>query len=1134
MLAALIFAASSQAAPLHHELIVELDLCCHAFSATDTISLGELEPAADGAYHFVLHAGLTPQLSTRSWRIKRESLEDAAPFVGINDAAEQAQVPLEAWRLVPGRRASDTVVLRYGGAIHHPLEAAGQEYQRGFSETPGLIGDDGVYLGGSSAWVPTFGHQLFTYALEVRDLDPAWDVVSQGERVLHALPEGRRELRWEQSAPTEEVHLVAGPFVTSSADAGGVTFHSFLREEDPGLVHRYQEATRRYLEMYRGILPDYPYASFALVENFWETGYGMPGFTLLGSQVIRFPWILTSSYPHELLHNWWGNSVYVDYEAGNWCEGLTAYMADHLLAEQKGEAVLHRRTTLKKYSDFVDAEQDFPLSDFGARHSAASEAVGYGKSLMLFHMLRRDLGDEAFLAALGQFYTDQKFKQASWAQLAAAFDAQRAGWGATMDLWTSRSGAPRLQIVTAQVHTTDAHPFSVELELAQAQSEDPFPLVVPVAITLEGHSEPAWHQLPCDERRCKAVLPCDARPLRLDVDPLFDLMRRLDPMEVPPALSTVQGASEVLYVLPSAAGEEELQAWRELAAGGGAPAAPRPARDDTIEALPAGAAWVLGWQNRFSGDLQRALGAQGVVADDERIQVGSERFPREDHSLVLVARAPEAADAAWGWVAAEPVAAIAGLGRKLPHYSRYGYLAFSGEEPSNVLKGLWEAKGSPLTRDLSDEALVPMGETQRSALAPLPPRFRAQALGAWVDKLADPALKGRGLASPGLLQASADVAREFERLGLEPAGDEGGFRQVFALGPSGQDSSAQPMPTGTNLLARIPGTDPALADEPVLVMAHIDHLGLGGPQGSAENMGKVHPGADDNASGVAVLLGLAGALAAEPQRARPVLFAVTSAEEVGLVGSRHLLASLDENKPSACLNMDTVGRLSSGRFYVLNADSAREWRFIFMGVGYTTGLDVAIVPEPLDSSDQVACLEVGVPGVQLFTGPHSDYHQPGDSADRVDDQGLAAVAEAAYQTVDYLAGRTEPMTVSLELVANAGGHPASAHPSGGHPGGGHPGMNGHPAGARKVSLGTMPDFAFAGPGVKVQEVRAGSPAAAAGILAGDVLLAVAGHEIEGLKGLSVALKSKAVGDQVSVRLRRGDEELEVTATLEER
>lgn len=99
--------------------------------------------------------------------------------------------------------------------------------------------------------------------------------------------------------------------------------------------------------MYRKLIGPYPYWKFALIENFWETGYGMPSFTLLGPQVIRFPFILHSSYPHELLHNWWGNSVYVDFKKGNWCEGLTAYLADHLIQEQRGQGDSYRRATLQ-------------------------------------------------------------------------------------------------------------------------------------------------------------------------------------------------------------------------------------------------------------------------------------------------------------------------------------------------------------------------------------------------------------------------------------------------------------------------------------------------------------------------------------------------------------------------------------------------------------------------------------------------------------------------------------------------------------------------------------------------------------------------------------------------------------------
>ena len=333
------------------------------------------------------------------------------------------------------------------------------------------------------------------------------------------------------------------------------------------------------------------------------------------------------------------------------------------------------------------------------------------------------------------------------------------------------------------------------------------------------------------------------------------------------------------------------------------------------------------------------------------------------------------------------------------------------------------------------------------------------------------------------------------------------------------DPFAMILPGFRNVVATLPGS--AETDALLIVCAHYDSI--------SSRPFRNAPGADDNASGVATLLGLAGALTAEPPRARPVVFAITSAEEHGAIGARALVESMGEAAPFACLNLDSVGRLSSGRLYVLNASSAREWRFIMMGVGYTTGVDVAIVPEPLDASDDMACLDAGIPAIQLFTGPHTDYHKPSDTADKIDDDGLAEVAEAAWQVVDYLAQRPDPLSVSLELGLRGKPEP-SRHPGGGHPGGGHPGGQ---AGARKVSLGTMPDFAFAGPGVRVQEVREGSPAAEAGIQAGDVLLAVGDTQLQGLRDLSAALKGHSAGDTVTVRVQRGDDALDLSATLEE-
>ncbi len=1108
--------ASAAAGVVHHDLEVLIEPAAHRLQVVDRVDF-EAAVTADGsgAFRFVLHAGLSPQVTTPGWSLERLEGPVEAGFFGINATTDTVseKVPLEAFLLVPEEGASGPVELRYSGQIHHELAQQGEEYQRSFSETPGIIDERGVFLAGASFWVPTFGDGLVAFDLSVGGLAPPWDVVSQGRRVRHRVdPEGVRTTAWRLEQPTEEVYLIAGPWHEYGRQAGKVEVYAFLRDDDPALAQRYLDATARYLELYEGMLPPFPYASFALVENFWETGYGMPGFTLLGPRVIRFPWILTSSYPHELLHNWWGNSVYVDFETGNWCEGLTAYMADHLFAEQRGEGATYRRATLKKYTDMVSAGEDFPLAEFGSRRSAASEAVGYRKSLMLFHMARRSVGDEAFLAALSLFDREHRFSRASFSDLADAFTDETGGdWVPYIEEWVERTGAPQFEIREARVEegAPGEAPWRVAVHLRQVQDEDPFPVTVPVAVTVEGREEAVWAEAGSCARDCIVEVPCSSRPLRVDVDPEFDVMRRLDPLEVPPALTTVFGADNPLYVLPSAASQVEREGWRELAADWAQPGEPRTVLDSELEALPDEPTWVLGWGNRFGPEVANRLKDQNVTLDGESVAIGEEDLPRDDHSLVLVARASGDSTAAVGWVAGAPVDAIPGLARKLPHYTRYSYLGFRGPEPENTAKGMWQPLSSPLVRNLTDGDLPALKLPARTPLAELPPAYDAAGLQRTVAELADEELEGRGLGSMGLARATNLVEDRFEAAALEPAGD-GGYRQRWTWTGGDPEREMELV----NLVARVPGRDPKLADQPVLVIAHLDHLGRGWPDVRSGNENRVHPGADDNASGVAVLLELAKAMAAEPPRPRPILFAAVTGEEAGLLGSRHLLDSMAPDiRPFACVNLDTVGRLADGKLYVLNAETAREWRFIFMGVGYTTGAPVAVVSEALDASDQVACIEHGVPAVQLFTGPTPDYHRPSDTADRIDADGMVVVTEAAHEAVGYLAERTEALTVTIAASEGAG-EPPPPH-----------------AARRRASLGTMPDFAFEGPGVRVQQVMPGSAAEEAGIETGDVILAIDGERVSDLRSFSGLLKQRSPGDAVEVTVERSGEKMILEAVL---
>jgi hypothetical protein len=211
------------------------------------------------------------------------------------------------------------------------------------------------------------------------------------------------------------------------------------------------------------------------------------------------------------------------------------------------------------------------------------------------------------------------------------------------------------------------------------------------------------------------------------------------------------------------------------------------------------------------------------------------------------------------------------------------------------------------------------------------------------------------------------------------------------------------------------------------------------------------------------------------------------------------------------VNLDTVGRLGEGKLTVFGAGTASEWRHVAMGIGFTTGVESTPVSDDPGGSDQVAFHEVGVPAVQLFSGPHADYHRPSDDVEKIDAAGLVKVATWTKEAIVYLADRPEPLTSSL-----AGGAPPPAAPAGA---------------GRRVSLGTVPDFAFEGPGVRVSSVLAGSPAEAAGIRPGDVVVALDGRPVADLKAYSEALKARQAGDGVSIRLQRGSEALEVKAVL---
>jgi hypothetical protein len=479
--------------------------------------------------------------------------------------------------------------------------------------------------------------------------------------------------------------------------------------------------------------------------------------------------------------------------------------------------------------------------------------------------------------------------------------------------------------------------------------------------------------------------------------------------------------------------------------------------------------WIVGYENRFAPAATEALATYGVSATPER-----------QRARVLVARRRTGEAAVVAFVAADRAAQVPGLGRKLPHYHKYSHLAFEGDEPVNVDKGRWPVTRSPMTALL--EGAPPMGKlAARRALAELPPAFSKERMLATTRRLAAPEMKGRGAGSAELARAGASIAAAMKEAGLE----------VLPVDP-----------TVGNVIGVLRGTQRDWGGQSVVVGAHYDHLGDG------------HPGADDNASGVAVLLELARQMAGSGPGRRTVIFVAFAGEETGLAGSRAYVASTAEwpvAKAIGMVNLDTVGRLGAGSILVLGTSTADEWVHIVNGAGYVTGAPVKAVANDPGGSDQISFLAAGVPAVQLFTGAHADYHGAGDTADKVDGDGLVKVAAVTRELVAYLAERDRPLTARLRAQAPAA--PATG------------------GGERRATLGTIPDYAFPGPGVRISGTMPDSPAAKAGLVAGDVLVKLGDVSIVSTRDLSEALKALAPGAKVVVAFLRDGEAKSVDAVL---
>jgi hypothetical protein len=381
--------------------------------------------------------------------------------------------------------------------------------------------------------------------------------------------------------------------------------------------------------------------------------------------------------------------------------------------------------------------------------------------------------------------------------------------------------------------------------------------------------------------------------------------------------------------------------------------------------------------------------------------------------------------------------------------------------------------------------------------------------------LADDRLEGRLTGTANADTAAAYIQQRFKQVGLQaPAG---GWFQEFRVEGGAAHQVATAGATGRNVIGLLPGSDPVLRQQVIIVGAHYDHLG-GGAFGALDpdSTGKAHNGADDNASGVAAIINLAQRMAADPP-GRTIAFVAFSGEELGLLGSAYYVRQpvVPLAQTVAMINFDMVGRLRNEKLIIYGTETATQFTPLLDSINKSFGFDLKMRGDGYGPSDQSAFYAVKKPVLHFFTDLHEDYHRTTDDWQKINVAGMLQVTDFAAALLRELGDRTIPLTFVDQPSPHAQTPAAGQVQT--------PGYGAY--------LGTVPDMAGEAGGVKLSGVRAGSPAEKAGLQRDDIITRIGDMPIPDLQAMTDALRAHKPGDVVPVTVQRDGKPLTVSVTL---